>query len=94
MRPIFTAWRMAACIAGYSGFPKFRQRAVPVSIVAELVDEGVPVLPLLLSSSIRIKESHEACRPLVHLLPHHILTREYLGLFASLRVETPAGRYQ
>lgn len=57
---------------------------LPQRVVAELVAEGLPVLPQHLSSSVKIKESHEACRPLVHLLPGHKLTREYLDLFASL----------
>ena len=57
---------------------------LPQRVVAELVAEGLPVLPQYLSASIKVKESHEACRPLIHLLPDHKLTREYLALFASL----------
>jgi chromosome partitioning protein len=57
---------------------------LPQRVVAELVAEGLPVLPQHLSSSIKVKESHEACRPLVHLLPGHKLTLEYLALFESL----------
>ena len=57
---------------------------LPQRVVAELVAEGLPVLPQHLSSSIKVKESHEACQPLIHLLPGHKLTREYLALFESL----------
>jgi chromosome partitioning protein len=57
---------------------------LPRRVVAELMAEGLPVLPQYLSSSIKVKESHEACRPLIHLLPGHKLTREYLALFQSL----------
>ena len=57
---------------------------LPQRVVAELVAEGLPVLPRHLSASVKIKESHEACRPLVHLLPGHKLTREYLDLYEVL----------
>ncbi len=57
---------------------------LPQRVVAELVAEGLPVLPRHLSASVKIKESHEACRPLVHLLPGHKLTREYLELYEAL----------
>ncbi len=60
--------------------------SLPRRVVAELLAEGLPVLPQHLSSSIKVKESHEACRPLIHLFPGHKLTREYQGLYASLAV--------
>lgn len=64
---------------------QFQARStLPQRVVAELVAEGLPVLPRSLSSSIKIKESHEASMPLIHLLPGHKLTQEYLGLFDSL----------
>jgi len=60
---------------------QFQPRSnLPRRVVAELLAEGLPVLPQHLSASIKVKESHEACRPLIHLLPGHKLTREYLAL--------------
>jgi chromosome partitioning protein len=57
---------------------------LPRRVVSELVAEGLPVLPQHLSASIRVKESHEAARPLIHLVPGHKLTREYLALYEGL----------
>lgn len=60
------------------------QSKLPRRVVAELVAEGLPVLPHYLSASVKVKESHEACRPLIDFLPSHKLTREYLELHAAL----------
>lgn len=64
---------------------QFQARSnLPQRVVAEMLAEGLPVLPRHLSASIKVKESHEASQPLIHLLPGHKLTQEYLGLFDSL----------
>jgi len=69
---------------------QFQARSnLPQRVVAELLAEGMPVLPHYLSSSIKVKESHEACQPLIHLMPNHRLTREYLDLFGSLAERLP-----
>lgn len=60
--------------------------SLPRRVVAELLAEGLPVLAQSLSASVKIKESHEACRPLIHLLPGHKLTREYLALYEGLEI--------
>lgn len=52
--------------------------------VEELVREGHPVLKPALSSSVKIKESHERAQPLIHLAPRHKVTREYVALLDSL----------
>ncbi len=57
---------------------------LPQRVVGELVEEGLPVLPRHLSASVKIRESHEACAPLIHLLPGHKLTREYVELYEGL----------
>jgi chromosome partitioning protein len=57
---------------------------LPQRVVAELVEEGLPVLPRHLSASVKVRESHEACAPLIHLLPTHKLTREYVDLYEGL----------
>lgn len=64
---------------------QFQSRArLPRRVVAELREEGLPVLEPYLSSSVKVKESHEAATPLLHLVPRHKLTAEYLGLYESL----------
>ncbi len=57
---------------------------LPRRVVAELIEEGLPVLAQHLSPSIKVKESHEACTPLIHMLPTHKVTREYEALYQGL----------
>ncbi len=60
--------------------------ALPTRIVSELRNEGHPVLGATLSSSIRVKESHEQHLPLIHLDKNHRVTQEYLSLYNSLSI--------
>jgi chromosome partitioning protein len=52
--------------------------------VAELVTEGLPILDTPLSASVRIRESHEASRPMPYLDQRHKLTREFAQLYHQL----------
>ena len=64
---------------------QFQPRAsLPQRVVQELVDEGLPVLEPYLSASVKMKESHEAALPMIHLDARHKLTREFVALFESL----------
>ncbi|MFK8333037.1 ParA family protein [Pseudomonas sp. BJa5] len=54
------------------------------TLVNELLAEGLPVLPVYLSHSIKMRESHELSVPLVHLAPRHKLSREFVDLLDSL----------
>jgi chromosome partitioning protein len=64
---------------------QFQSRSnLPQQIVQELIDEGLPILPQYLSGSIKVKESHQVSKPLVHLDRGHKLTQEYLALHALL----------
>ncbi len=64
---------------------QFQSRArLPRRVVEELRAEGLPVLEPFLSASVKVKESHEAATPLVHLVPRHKLSLEYLELYRSL----------
>lgn len=70
---------------------QFQPRAsLPQRTVQELVDEGLPVLQPYLSASVKIKESHEQARPMVHLDPRHKLTQEFSALYETLT--RPKGR--
>jgi chromosome partitioning protein len=74
---------------------QFQARASqPQRIVQALLDEGLPVLPARLSASVKVRESHDAARPLVWLAPAHKLTAEYLALYDALQTRTakPARR--
>ena len=64
---------------------QFQARAsLPQRVVQELLDEGLPVLAPYLSASVKVKESHELSRPMIHLDPRHKLTQEMVALYESL----------
>jgi len=65
----------------------------PQRVVHELKQEGLPILESSISSSIKMKESHDAAVPLIDYAPSHKLTREYIRLFFELNpgVESSAG---
>jgi len=64
---------------------QFQARAnLPRQLVEELRAEGLPVLEPYLSASVKVRESHQASRPLVHLAPSHKLTTEFRALHAAL----------
>lgn len=58
--------------------------ALHQALVDQLRSEGLPVLPVYLSSSIKMRESHEAATPLVHLAPRHRLAQEIVELLDVL----------
>ncbi|MBV6824363.1 ParA family protein [Pseudomonas sp. PD9R] len=60
---------------------QFQARAsLPQQILDELIAEGLPVLPVYLASSVRMRESHQANTPLIHLDPRHKLTQQFVEL--------------
>ena len=64
---------------------QFQPRAnLPQKLVRELISEGLPVLATYLSSSVKVKESHELALPLIHMAPSHKLTKEYEALYKEL----------
>ena len=67
---------------------QFQPRAtLPQKLVQALIDEGLPVLQPYLSASVKIKESHQQARPMVHLDPRHKLTLEFVALHSNLSIE-------
>ncbi|MDP5241417.1 ParA family protein [Uliginosibacterium sp. 31-16] len=64
---------------------QFQPRAsLPQRLVQELLDEGLPILPTYLSASVRIRESHQQARPMIHLDARHKLTLEFIALHDHL----------
>jgi len=64
---------------------QFQPRAaLPQQIIDELLAEGLPVLPVHLMSSVRMRESHQVCLPLVHFDPKHKLTQQFVALHEHL----------
>lgn len=73
---------------------QFQSRAaLPQRLVEELRGERLPILEPYLSYSVKVRESHQACRPLVYLQPHHKLTRQFVELAENLaRQRAPVRR--
>ncbi len=64
---------------------QYQARAkLPQRLVQELVDEGLPVLETRLPASVKVRESHDASRPLVALAPTHRLTQAFEALYDEL----------
>lgn len=59
--------------------------ALPKRLVDELLNEGLPIFPSYISSSIKIKESHDAALPMIHLDRDHKVTQEFLKIFHTLQ---------
>ena len=64
---------------------QFQPRAsLPQQVVAELREEGLPVLASHLSASVKIRESHTQARPMIHLDRSHKLSTEFTALYDEL----------
>lgn len=60
---------------------QFQPRAnLPTKLVNELISEGLPVLTSRISSSVKIRESHNQSKPLIHMAPKHKLSEEFIRL--------------
>ncbi len=72
---------------------QFQARAsLPQRTVQELIDEGLPVLEPFLGASVRIRESHEQARPMIHFDPRHRLTGQFLALHDTLEARATGAR--
>jgi chromosome partitioning protein len=58
---------------------------LPEQLVNELISEGKPVLRTRISSSVKMRESHQVSMPLIHMAPSHKLTGEFQDLFSELQ---------
>jgi len=64
----------------------FQPRArLPQRLVEELRGEGLPILEPYISTSVKVRESHEAHRPLVYLAPKHKLSQQFRDLHETLQ---------
>jgi chromosome partitioning protein len=64
---------------------QFQARSrLPRRMVEELKAEEMPVLEQAISSSVVVKESHEACKPLIYYRRSHKVTREFEALHQAL----------
>ena len=64
---------------------QFQPRAnLPQRLVQELIAEGLPVLQPYLPASIKVRESHQAAKPMIYLDPQHKLTQALVALHDGL----------
>ncbi len=61
---------------------------LPQRIVDELIEEGLPVIDEMISSSVVVKESHEANLPLIHYKRSHKVTQEFVELHQRLLADS------
>lgn len=59
--------------------------ALPKKLVEELYNEGLPIISTFITSSIKIKESHDATLPMIHFAKTHKVTLEFLRIFQALQ---------
>ena len=65
---------------------QFQPRSrLPQRLVDELLAEGHPVLNCKLSSSVKIRESHDQNTPLIHMDARHKLSQEFADLYEELQ---------
>jgi chromosome partitioning protein len=56
----------------------------PKKVVDELKADGLPILSTKISSSVKVRESHHECTPMIFLSPRHKLTLEYQALYDEI----------
>lgn len=70
---------------------QFQARAsLPVRLVEELRAEELPVLATTLSTSVKVRESHDLHKPLAYMAASHKTAREYAALYEELVQATAA----
>jgi len=64
---------------------QFQSRArLPRQLVEELIEEELPILEPSISSSVKIRESHQAATPLPFFAPKHKVSRQFSELFQAI----------
>ncbi|MCS5708014.1 ParA family protein [Candidatus Berkiella cookevillensis] len=61
------------------------QASLPKKLVDELINEGLPIIPTYLTSSVVIRESHDSALPMIHFAKKHKITTEFLRIFQTLQ---------
>lgn len=61
------------------------QASLPKRLVEELINEGLPIIPTYLTSSVIIRESHDCALPMIHFAKKHKITNEFLRIFQTLQ---------
>jgi chromosome partitioning protein len=60
------------------------QANYPKKVVNDLREGGLPILSTKISSSVKIRESHQEATPMIFLSPRHKVTLEYRALYEEI----------
>ena len=64
---------------------QFQARAkLPARMLEELGAEGHPLIETRITSSVKVRESHDASIPLIHYAPTHKITQQLVALYEQL----------
>jgi len=64
---------------------QFQPRAkLPARMLEELEAEGHPLIETRITSSVKVRESHDASIPLIHYAPNHKVTQQLVALYEQL----------
>jgi chromosome partitioning protein len=64
---------------------QFQPRAnLPQQLVEELESSPYPVVPVKLTSSVKMRESHQLSKPLIFLEPKHNLTQQFVDVYDAI----------
>jgi chromosome partitioning protein len=67
---------------------QFQPRAkLPAQLVEELIAEGLPVLNTRISSSVKVRESHQIATPLIYFDDKHKVTQAFVELYEELEAK-------
>lgn len=57
---------------------------LPQRMLAELAEEGHPIIDAHVTSSVKVRESHDASIPLIHYASNHKVARQFTALYDKL----------
>jgi len=67
---------------------QFQPRArLPQQLLAELAAEGLPLFATRLSASVKMRESHQQSKPLIHMAASHKLTQQFVDLLKEINAK-------
>ncbi len=65
---------------------QFQSRAnLPAQLVNELINDKLKLFKTKISPSVKIRESHSACQPMIQYAPTHKVTEEFKNLYKELK---------
>ncbi|MCY7296835.1 ParA family protein [Alteromonas sp. a30] len=57
---------------------------LPNQIIQSLINEGHPVIPTYVAQSVKMRESHQVRKPLLHMAPKHKISQSLMAIYEYL----------